>query len=132
MADPSSWAWGGNSSDELAASISSFQVLDEMLLALANRTRFPKLRRVVLAGHSGGGQALQRYALANRVHEILIEAGLSVQYFPANPSSMTYLSGERPVLPAAPPCESMCSNASISDWAVRLPEPAERRRRFMR
>jgi hypothetical protein len=114
MAEPTSWAWGGNSSDELSASISSFQILDEMLLALANRTRFPNLKSVVLVGHSGGGQTLQRYALANMVHETLVEAGLSVQYVPANPSSMTYLSNERPVLPVAPACGSMCSNVSIA------------------
>lgn len=52
--------------------------------------------------------------MANRVHKMLTKQGLSVEYFPANPSSMTYLNGERPVLPAAPPCQSMCSNTSIA------------------
>jgi hypothetical protein len=42
-------------------------VLDEMLLALADRTVFPNLARVVVSGHSAGGQIVQRYALFSKL-----------------------------------------------------------------
>jgi len=54
------WKWGGNSSSELPSSISTFSVLDEMLLTLANKDLYPNLQRVVFAGHSAGGQIMQR------------------------------------------------------------------------
>ena len=44
------------------APVSAYEVLDAMLLHLANKTLFPNLKDIVLAGHSGGGQAVQRYA----------------------------------------------------------------------
>jgi len=58
------WAWGfGSSIAGGSASRSLFEVYDQMLLALANTTRFPNLKRVLLVGHSAGGQAMQRYAV---------------------------------------------------------------------
>ena len=48
------WKWGGNSTRDLPYSISTFSVLDEMLLTLADKDRFPNLQKVVFAGHSAG------------------------------------------------------------------------------
>ena len=42
------------------------QVLDEIQLALANKTLHPKLERVVMAGNSAGEQLMQRYVLFSR------------------------------------------------------------------
>lgn len=108
------WQWGSNSSSTLPLSLSSFEVMDEMLLALTNRTRFPRMARVVIIGHSAGGQFIQRYSLANRVHDRLTARGLDVQYFAANPSSWTYLDGTRPVLHSGLECGSFCHNTTIA------------------
>lgn len=48
------WKWGGNSTTSLEVSISTFQILDEILLTLANKTLYPVLERVVFAGNSAG------------------------------------------------------------------------------
>jgi pimeloyl-ACP methyl ester carboxylesterase len=45
---------------------SSFDALDAILARLADRNIFPNLKQVVVAGHSGGGQVVQRYAIATQ------------------------------------------------------------------
>merc|ERR1719498_239906 len=61
------WKWGGNSTTKLGASISSFETLDEMVSTLLRKSLYPNLKKIVFAGHSAGGQIIQRYALFNRI-----------------------------------------------------------------
>lgn len=68
---------------------SSFAVVDAILAQLADRRRFPDLRDVVLAGHSAGGQFVQRYAVVGQGEAALRRAGIHLRYVVANPS--TYL-----------------------------------------
>ena len=51
--------------------LSSFQPLDDLLNAFLERTRFPQLERIVVAGHSGGGQIVHRYAVACLFHSAM-------------------------------------------------------------
>jgi len=69
------------------AGLSSFDVFDALLARLADRALFPALRDVVLAGHSAGAQAVQRYAVAGRGESLLTTVGISLRYVVANPSS---------------------------------------------
>ena len=78
------------------ASLSSLQVIDDIALLLADKSRFPSLKKIIFAGHSGGGQLIHRYAVLNHVDESLRAAGLDVQYVVANPSSYLYFTAERP------------------------------------
>jgi hypothetical protein len=88
--------WEAGDDAEGPAPISSFAALDAILVRLADRASFPSLKTVVLAGHSGGGQLVQRYAVAGRGEVALTEAGIHVRYLVANPSSYVYFSPERP------------------------------------
>lgn len=92
-------AWMGGD-DALDVPISSFDAMDAILARLADRGIFPNLKTVVIAGHSGGGQVVQRYAVAGRGAEALTQAGVHVRYVIANPSSYVYFSPERPALNA--------------------------------
>jgi len=78
------------------APVSSFQVLDDLLRSLDDRKRLASLAGVVLAGHSAGGQLVQRYAVLNNIDGPLRRDGLALRYVVANPSSYLYLSNERP------------------------------------
>ncbi|MFT4171379.1 MAG: hypothetical protein QM639_02370 [Rhodocyclaceae bacterium] len=78
------------------AAIGSYEALDAILAQLADRARFPSLRQVVIAGHSGGGQVVQRYAVVGRGETALRVAGVALRYVVANPSSYLYFSAERP------------------------------------
>jgi trehalose 6-phosphate synthase len=61
---------------------------------------FPDLKTVVLAGHSGGGQLVHRYAVVGKAPAALASAGIHLRYVVANPSSYVYFSDARPALNA--------------------------------
>jgi len=86
-----SWRSGGSATNQ--AGLTSFDFADEILRRLANKTNFPGLRGIVVAGHSAGGQFVDRYAMANTVHDTL---GVPVRYVVSNPSSYAYLDSTRP------------------------------------
>ncbi len=78
--------------------ISSFDVLDQMFTYFTDKQQFPHLKKIILVGHSGGGQMVQRYTLSSHiawttesVHHI------KVTYLVMNPSSYTYLDENRPI-----------------------------------
>lgn len=87
------WEWTGwmGGDEALApAPISSFAVLDALLAMLADAARFPALREVVVAGHSGGGQVAHRYAVVAQGEAPLTARGIKLRYVIANPSSYVY------------------------------------------
>jgi hypothetical protein len=90
------WHAGSWSAGEPAVGplpLSTFDVIDALLATLANRERFPNLDTVVLIGHSGGGQLLNRYAIVGKNATM---AGVHVRFVVANPSSYFYFSDDRP------------------------------------
>jgi len=86
-----SWRSGGTAAN--ADKLTSFDFVDEVLHKLANKQTFPNLKAIVVAGHSAGGQFVNRYAMANQVHDKL---GVPVTYIVSNPSSYAYLDATRP------------------------------------
>jgi hypothetical protein len=78
------------------APISSYEVVDALLARLADRSIFPHLQSVVLAGHSGGGQLVHRYAIVGRAVAALSRSGVHLRFVIAKPSSYFYFSDERP------------------------------------
>jgi len=77
--------------------VSSYAALDAFLKILSDRSRFPQLREVVLAGHSGGAQVVQRYAFASQAAAALTRQGIPVRFLVASPSSYLYFDEKRPV-----------------------------------
>jgi pimeloyl-ACP methyl ester carboxylesterase len=100
--------WEAGDNAEGPAPISSFAALDAILARLADRSLFPHLTQVVVAGHSGGGQVVQRYAIAGQGEVALTRAGVAVRYVVANPSSYAYFSAERP--------EPVGNCTGFNDW----------------
>ncbi len=76
--------------------VASFDVIDALLARLADPSHFPNLKAVVLAGHSGGAQLLQRYAVVGRAPAAISKTGIHLRFVVANPSSYVYFSDERP------------------------------------
>lgn len=74
--------------------VSSFTVIDDSIVQLADRETFPHLERIVVAGHSGGGQFAHRYAMAGQA-ELEIN-GVTVEYVAANPAFWTWPGPTRP------------------------------------
>ena len=88
------WKHGGVS--ESRPAISSFAAIDRILDHLADRSRYPDLRSIVLAGHSAGGQIGHRYAVLGTADEKLAARGIQLTHIVANPSAYLYLTPERP------------------------------------
>src|SRR5580692_1884911 len=73
--------------------VTSFDFLDEILRKVARKEIFPNLKQIVVTGHSAGGQVLNRYEMANQVHDKL---GVQITYVVANPSSYAWPDSTRP------------------------------------
>src|SRR5262245_134682 len=87
-----SWRSGGNAISH--PDLTSFDFVVEILRKLANKSTFPNLRAIVVAGHSAGGQFVARYQMSNHVHDTL---GVPVTYVVANPSSYAWPAATRPL-----------------------------------
>ena len=87
-----SWRSGGMSPSN--PELSSFDFADELLRKLADKKVFPNLTKIVVAGHSAGGQFATRYEMASKVHDSL---GVQVSYVVANPSSYAWPVARRPL-----------------------------------
>lgn len=76
--------------------LSSLQVLDDLIAFATDPARLPGVKRVTVAGHSGGAQIVHRYAVLNNVDESIRKRGIDLRYVVANPSSYLYFTPERP------------------------------------
>ena len=87
-----SWRAGGMSTSH--PSLSAFDFTDEIIRKLADKKKFPRLTKIVVAGHSAGGQFAARYGMASKVHDM---PGVSISYVPANPSTYAWPTATRPL-----------------------------------
>ena len=81
----SDWQYGGlnRSSDKV---ISSFGLLDGVLLKLCDSFLFPNLQHIVVVGHGEGADFIHRYTIASKLPEITIP----VHFVIANPGSYVF------------------------------------------
>jgi pimeloyl-ACP methyl ester carboxylesterase len=109
-------SWMGGDEAIGPRALSSFDVLDAILSQLTDRTRFPLLNRVIVAGHSGGGQVVQRYAIVTRGEAPLVSRGVRLRYVVANSSSYVHFDDMRPTRDGdfAPFDRSACP--PVNEW----------------
>lgn len=98
--DQEGWKQGDYSlatiADPRPDSISTFALVDSILYRIASNN--PNLQLITVAGHSAGGQFVNRYAAANTIEQALYsEFGVTVHYVAANPSSYLYFDAQRVV-----------------------------------
>ena len=84
--------WMDGQDADAPGPVSSFAVMDAIVARLADRARFPHLASIVLVGHSGGGQFVQRYAVLAPD----APARIRMRFVIANASSYAYFSNDRP------------------------------------
>ena len=107
---PSTWPGG---SDAVApAPISTYDVFDAIVARLSDAKRFPSLREIVIAGHSAGGQIVQRYAVVGKSPQLDSSARIPVRLVVSNPSSYFYFTDWRPIP------QSNC--ADFNEWRYGL------------
>ncbi|WP_019449430.1 alpha/beta fold hydrolase [Cupriavidus sp. BIS7] len=93
------WIGGEDAVAGPGAGVSSLQVLDDLVAYVTDKSRFPAITKVTVAGHSGGAQIVHRYAVLNNVDEKVRARGIDLRYVVANPSSYLYFTPERPIAP---------------------------------
>lgn len=86
------WRGGGFATSN--PDISSFDFIDVLVKQLADKKTFPNLTKIVIAGHSAGGQVVTRYAMSSKVHNT---PGVAISYVVANPSSYAWPASVRPL-----------------------------------
>ena len=74
-------------------SLSSFEVIDRLIDVSIKLN--PGINRIIILGHSAGGQFVVRYAAINSRNKFLDQQGVSIRYVVANPSSYLYLDQTR-------------------------------------
>ena len=94
--------WMGGDAAAGPVPLSAFAALDAVLARLQ---RIPTLERIVVAGHSGGGQVVQRYAM-------LGDTAPELRFVVANPSSYAFPDGWRP--------EPVAGCPEYDDWKYGL------------
>jgi hypothetical protein len=78
--------------------VSSFEVLDRLLLELTSTAqRFANLQEIVISGHSGGGQFVNRYAAASKLESTpgLTQRGITMRYVVMNAGTYLYFDTQR-------------------------------------
>ena len=79
--------------------ISSFDVLDNMLGILTNKELYPNIDKISYLGHSAGGQMVHRYAIVSELAAQYDaehgEGSIDIEFIIANPSSYAYLDARR-------------------------------------
>lgn len=88
--------WAGGDPAEGPVPASSFAVFDAIIARLADRALFPNLKTIVVAGHSAGGQIVQRYAAVAHPQPLLAREGIRLHYVIANPSTYAWFTPDRP------------------------------------
>lgn len=89
--------WMGGGLSTAPNPLSSYAALDEIVGRLSDRKQFPDVKQIVIFGHSGGAQVVQRYALLAQEQPALKTEGIRLRYVVANPSSYAYFNEQRPV-----------------------------------
>ena len=102
------WRYGAESIPDVNnnnVTISSFGAIDVLIEHLCDRNHFPNLQRIVVIGHSAGGQFVHRWALSSNswcfgggqfIHRWAPKADLpNIRVVAANPRSFTYLDDRR-------------------------------------
>lgn len=92
-----SWQIGGDSViSQMQRGVSSFYVVDLLLMFLSDRQRFPAMQDIVLVGHGMGGDFVHRYAVVGQAPDILAKDGVGLRFVVANASAYAYFTNLRP------------------------------------
>ncbi|PWZ02982.1 hypothetical protein BCV70DRAFT_197222 [Testicularia cyperi] len=107
------WATGSNSRGPGDTSVSSFTVLDMLSQKFLDKSTYPKVGQVVIAGHSLGGSLTQKYAMLRKTDST---NDANMNYFVGNPGSYVWPISDRPV---SNPSDTSCAS-TVNEWGYGL------------
>jgi hypothetical protein len=80
---------------KMAITVSSFSLVDSMITRICNPQLFPKLKKIIIIGHSAGGQLVSRYAGMTPMPNLL--QAYPFRFIVMNPSTYMYFDDRRPL-----------------------------------
>ncbi len=127
----SGWAAGD---DSMAVpgrkSVSSFAVVDLLLMYLSDRNAFPDLQTIVVAGFGAGANFTQRYAAFTLAADAVAKENIDLRYAVAAATSYLYQTPSRPLggrKGFGRPDEAACPNANFYPYGLERLNPYARR-----
>lgn len=96
------WASGApatNSRKTVDQGVTSFDAIDTMIRYFANKTQFPALKEIVVAGHSAGAQLTQAYSVVGQP----LRSPLNLRIVVGAPGTYVWLNSSRPISTAGCP-----------------------------
>jgi pimeloyl-ACP methyl ester carboxylesterase len=75
--------------------MSSYEALDSLITSVISSGKFPNITRIVIVGHSAGGQFVQRYSITTPLPDLL--SNYVFRFIVMNPSSYLYPDAQRPI-----------------------------------
>lgn len=81
--------WRGNK-----VAMNSYEIMDSLITYVLGSGKFPNIHKVIVAGHSAGGQFVQRYSAITPLPDLL--PAVRFRFIVMNPSSYMYLDERRP------------------------------------
>ncbi len=111
--------------------ISSFTVMDLLLMYLADKTNFPDLNQITIVGHGEGADFVQRYAAAGQATDILNQQNRWVLAFRGRQPVIVFISisppnGRKPasqLLTLATTKDAAPTCADFNNWPYGLDAP---------
>ncbi|SNX81372.1 uncharacterized protein MEPE_00077 [Melanopsichium pennsylvanicum] len=97
------WATGAAAAGPNGATTSSFEALDDLVTKFFDKSTYPNVQQVVIAGHSLGGSFTQHYAMLRKSNA---SQDGQMMYFVGNPGSYVYPTSDRPVQNPGGNCSS--------------------------
>lgn len=141
------WKFGdlslSNTTHRRTDQVSSYTIMDSIVSYVTGSGNFPNLDHITIAGHSAGGQYVNRYSAISRIEETISGSGVEMKYIVANPSSYLYFTNERvypgtldtflephpfwsSLCPATDCCpgDASCSSVTYDDYIYGLGNPS--------
>ncbi|MDR3448442.1 MAG: hypothetical protein P4M15_01600 [Alphaproteobacteria bacterium] len=91
------WVQGDDAVTSGRKGVSSYTVIDLLLMYLSDRKLFPNLRHITVAGFGVGGNFVQRFAALSTAPDIVARGGVDMRFLVAGASSYLYLTANRPL-----------------------------------
>lgn len=102
------WIFGQHAGTDL----SSYNVIEQVVNKLTDKSIYPNLKKISLVGHGGGAQVVHRVAAMPSLDHTELE------FVVANPSTLLYVTEERPVPPSLAELKTGGCNYMDSTYVV--------------
>lgn len=110
--DTNAWQTNDVATHPAGTNSTSFDALDVLVDEFANATRYPLMKNVTVVGHGGGGQMVQRYAMAAKDSP----SNIHVRYIHGDPSTCAYFTDHRPLSISNGTVIPSKDNCTYYDW----------------